>query len=424
MNARRAALLAAALTATTLAAPGRATSCPGVRRSGAWTTIDPPALSTSLLPDRFAPGLVADPGDARRLYLSDRRVVYRSTDGGCSWRVALDLASGPPFVAADPGYRVMQVVALPGGHVYALLVETTTPVTSFPVYVAASGDGGATWHVPDPVGDRVVLDALGGPRCASAWLAAAPSHPGTLYLRCLEVTTVLHATYVLYVTDDAARTWRRLVPGGFPFVDFVPWPVLVDPVEPRTLWTATGTETTPLDVYRSADGGATWKRAWTGFGPGMLFGGGSVVHRRGRPATVMVWGTGGMAESTDGGARWAVVRGLNRGESVGPIVAATYERDAATTFVLNAYNVPWTYSIDDTGRVCTLSQRAARRLRAERRWQTLTGPRTVPANAVLWFRSFSAGRGRYASLVEAYPTQADCLAGTGRRTYVVTYDAA
>src|SRR5262249_3477885 len=71
----------------------------------------------------------------------------------------------------------------------------------------------------------------------------------------------------------------------------------VDPLHPQTVYATDYWD----PVYKSTDGGASWRRLGPSKGGGQL--GGSVLDPR-RPKTVYAGPLSGVFKSTDGGARW------------------------------------------------------------------------------------------------------------------------
>jgi hypothetical protein len=244
--------LLAALAAGLLtpAAAQTARSCDGVDVAGAWATIETPAVVTA-----FALGPAG-------ILVTDGQSVYRSDDGGCSWRGLLTLPGTPsarfPFVTE----RITAIAAPTERDVYLAL---TGP------HVVVSRDAGRTWATAD--------SGLAG-RADRSELTVAPSDSDVLYLVTRTTasdeplngpvstssgTTATIST--LYVSRDGARTWS--VAGGVPPPASVKgprgqgisqgagpgsiWELAVEPDDPQRLW-AVGTE----GVFTSADGGATW----------------------------------------------------------------------------------------------------------------------------------------------------------------------
>lgn len=236
--------------------------------------------------------------------------LYKSTDGGNSWRPA---GGGLPFtnvmsIAVDPRRpRTIYVASddpnpgapslfrstdggatwsvrgagLPNGSFAAVTVSPTTPgllyAGTFGVF--RSTDGGASWTAGAP-----------GPEWVSA-LAIEP-RSGALYAS---------ATNGIFKSTDGGRTWWQQF--GLAMAT-----VVIDPAAPQDLYAG------GFELLRSTDGGANWRAAGTdlmGFSATSIA---PVPGARGLAyagAAKLVGFTGALFKSTDHGVSWAVSgRGL------------------------------------------------------------------------------------------------------------------
>jgi hypothetical protein len=218
---RRVAAVAAALLLGPLAQGGGAAACPGVKRSGAWSTITTPFPSWAA---GFGVGFTR--GGPDTLYAAGSNAVQRSADGGCTWQVAvsLDTLTAPLLPTVTTPYQFVSLAVGPpaGGRpapVWALAVETTASAWSvaLPVLVVSSKDGGKTWARHEAAPADV---ANGYPRCTWASRIAAGAQPGTAYVYCddfsmANTVPVVHCRTSLYVTKDWGATWPAVF-GGKP----------------------------------------------------------------------------------------------------------------------------------------------------------------------------------------------------------------
>ncbi len=165
------------------------------------------------------------------------------------------------------------------------------------VCAVSSADGGKTWE-QGPVTPLAH---------AAARLTTSPATPKRAYLAAYEAG--------VYRTDDAGLTWRHLAAYPTPYAHSV----LAHPGEPDTVYV--GSE--PAAVYRSEDGGKTWEDCrglqdvpesseWGFHAPTRDS---HVRDLRAAPddpnrlyAGIEV---GGMVRSSDGGATWKQLPGLN-----------------------------------------------------------------------------------------------------------------
>ena len=191
--------------------------------------------------EHFATGLAldmqrllwADPHRRGVLYTIKNSLLYRSGDGGHSWRLVSTFNDGTKWIFAS---------SMTFGRPGAIFVATDAGIYR-------TLDDGATWSA---------LDAayIGS-------VEAAPSHPATLYR--------LTASG-LSRSDDEGATWApRTLPlssGGS---------LRVDPLNEDSIWITAGSS----QLWHSADGGASWSLAGQFAGPiaGVVIDGdGSHVH--------------------------------------------------------------------------------------------------------------------------------------------------
>lgn len=215
-------LVAALLAACTLPAVPAATAagCAAIRSSGTWSVADPKPVHPRDIAVAFDAhghdtlfGFAADTGTGRE--------ILRSTDGGCSWQVAVSLDSlgtGTDTMRLDPDYRILTVaVAQPTATrravVYALAGSDGAGWgVALPSTTLVSIDGGHEWTLHQPSQDDLTRDY---PRCSRDLGAFTKLYvttdPQSLYLRCLtaplEVYDFAHCNHAFYVSHDGAKTW-------------------------------------------------------------------------------------------------------------------------------------------------------------------------------------------------------------------------
>jgi photosystem II stability/assembly factor-like uncharacterized protein len=305
--------------------------------------------------------LVVDPQTSSTLYvLTLSGSVYKSTDGGESWK-ALSSIAFVRVLAVDPtsastiyagtwegvlkstnGGESWRFAGLPDRSVGSLAVDQLTPST---IYATAATYGNADTQMFKSTdgGDRWTALSLGFPAeppfSGIAAVALDPLTPSTIYVLAGRVA------FALYKSTDAGESWSVIDAGPFYYSLLV-----IDPMSPSTLyairfgaglskstdggasWTATGfTKTSgPLTVdptnsnilyaatagpsrssevtYKSVDGGWNWNALSPSFPTGRL------VIDPGKSSTFYaINSNGGLFKSTDAGAHWT---GINQGRRV------------------------------------------------------------------------------------------------------------
>ncbi len=204
------------------------------------------------------PSLVVDPRDPNRLFAAvlghpygpnEERGIYRSTDGGQSWKKVLykDANTGGSDVMIDP---------LHPDVVYAALWESRLgPWEDGNQYDGTHGgffkstDGGDTWR-PLTKGLPEDLEQI--------QVAIAPSNPDRLYAT---LSTSHQGAYAsgaglgVYRSDDAGESWTKATDDPRPAMKIgggdLPIPA-VDSKDPDVVYSAS------IVTMRSTDGGKTW----------------------------------------------------------------------------------------------------------------------------------------------------------------------
>jgi photosystem II stability/assembly factor-like uncharacterized protein len=153
--------------------------------------------------------------------------VCRSDDGGMTWRVVGNPATGLP------DGQTRHLIVQGGGRVFVSVKEHG---------VFGSEDGGASWHARN----------TGLPKKSVRGLAQHPREPAVLF-------ALLDDSAGLFRTDDSGRNWRRV--GDFACTD--PFAMAICPSDPQRLYIAArerfkDRKLHPGGVFASRDGGATW----------------------------------------------------------------------------------------------------------------------------------------------------------------------
>ena len=307
--------------------------------------------------DYFVECLAEHPTDPRTLYAGCRSGVYKSTDGGTTWRwlrngfpkpqayaysapiskVVLDplnpeivyAAIGEPrgerggrgtiYKSEDGGASWRQIVRsgqlAPDLLICDLAVNPRNPrrmLIATPKGVFASDDGGATWALSS--------DGLPEHR-RTRRLAQSPSDPRIVYVSLKGLAGEAPWQAGVYRSDDGGRTWRarntgfRKTAGRGGESDMMcSWvdALAVHPQLPDTVY-AGGAAWVDATVYKTTDGGGHWsrafefgekgnaRRAWISmWGPHVT----CLSLAPTRPDTVYFGTSGFIYETTDGGVTW------------------------------------------------------------------------------------------------------------------------
>lgn len=303
------------VTASLLAAPAR------LRASddpSGWRTFGP--VSGAVL------SLALDPSDSTRLYAgSARGSIFRSADGGGSWRAASlpfagvlaevrDLVVDPltpsivhaatsagVFKSADSGVT-WAPTRLQGRAVYALAIDPVTPST---LYAATADD--ALYKTTDGGGTWLPLATLVANRSVTA-VTVSQRIPSTLYAG-VERGKVFRSV-------DRGVSWAQLGAEGIGSNEFRG--LLLDPLTPSTLFAYS-----ERGVFRSADGGVTFSAMNNGLTSTDVT---ALEQDPLNPATLYAWADG-VFKSVDGGRTWA-----RSGLSGSGAVLAVDPREPSTVF--------------------------------------------------------------------------------------------
>ncbi len=262
-----------------------------LNRGGGATAPGGSATSVGLPDTPDYHSLLVDPANTERVTLGTHAGLFKTGDGGRTWRAA-ELS----------GQDAMNLVRT-AGPLWAAGHEV----------LARSDDGGTTWRDVRPRG-LPSLDVHGfaaHPRSGELFAAVAgqglyrSGDDGQTFTRAsrdvggsvfglavMPDGTLLAAdtSQGLLASDDAGRSWRQLI--GEPMLG-----VAINPADPKTVL-ATG-----KGIYRSADAGKTWTRAVE-----ITEGAGPVAWSPSAPKVAYVVGFNRVLYRTDdAGERWAPV---------------------------------------------------------------------------------------------------------------------
>lgn len=175
---------------------------------------------------------------------SEERGVYKTTDGGASWKrvLYLDQQTSCSDISADPDNSNIVYAGMYTYRRWAWYLASGSGKTG----VYKSVDGGATWEAlsgPDKYRGlpRKAMDRIG--------VAVAPSNPNIVY-----VISETKDEGELWRSDDAGKSWVTV--NRDPNINFRPFyyaDIRVDPKNPNKLFSLSG------GLYLSEDGGRNFR---------------------------------------------------------------------------------------------------------------------------------------------------------------------
>lgn len=257
--------------------------------------------------------LTADPRHPGTLYAGTTVAVYKTVDGGRSWRPfnrGLFPPPGQRFCYRSPGSGPLTCVKQPfgtagtphfnrgNGWVTAIAVDPadTKIIYSGTDAVRKSIDGGHSW--------KTVFLRDPAPAAFVSALAIAPSHPEAIYAITGDYQRGLTS---IVKSSDAGKTWRATGGGNVTNQDGWGGALAVDPRHPSTVYASIG-----RTLVRTTDAGASWQPITQGLPKQVVT---ALTVDPTQPETVyaglyptynknIISATGGIYKTTNGGATW------------------------------------------------------------------------------------------------------------------------
>lgn len=215
---------------------------------------------------------------------NDERGVYKTTDGGKSWRKVLGGANG------STGCAMLASSSGDAKTIYATLWDVRRQAWTFRSGGPGSGifkstDGGEHWTELTPANAKGLPEKPYG-RIA---IAVAPSKPNVVY------TVIEDEKSALYRSDDAGQTWKRQDASQFMvWRPFYFGHLIVDPNDENKVYKAGGA------LLLSVNGG----KSFSGVSGGAHGDFHDVWIDTANSNFVLTGDDGGLWRSTDGGTRW------------------------------------------------------------------------------------------------------------------------
>jgi photosystem II stability/assembly factor-like uncharacterized protein len=208
----------------------------GVAGHGLWRSVDGGVswVGAPLPAAASFATVAADPIDPLTVYAATGDGVEKSTDAGATWRLV------------HTGVAVVSLAAAAAAPTALYEVDTGPDFYGGSMLVSKSTDAGATWQqvkLPWPWVNQVSL-------------AVDPTDANRVYV----AGKPLIGAPQIVVTADGGATWQELT---VPPLSPLPIKLTVDPRDHLVIYANT---TAQGELYRSMDGGASWKRADGGLG--------------------------------------------------------------------------------------------------------------------------------------------------------------
>jgi len=210
-----------------------------------------------LAPDLLISDLAIHPLETRRLLIATPRGVFASADGGATWT--------PSSEGLPPHRRTLRLAQAPSDpRIVYVSLKGQAGETPWQAGVYRSEDGGMTWQ-PRVNGLRQAVGQTGASDMQCAWVGELAVHPQNPDLVYAGGATWWDAT--VYKTTDGGQSWKRTFEFGekgnakHAWIDM--WGPSVTcltlaPRQPDTLYFGTSGF-----IYTTADGGVTWQQRYT-----------------------------------------------------------------------------------------------------------------------------------------------------------------
>jgi|WetSurMetagenome_2_1015567.scaffolds.fasta_scaffold13279_5 hypothetical protein len=282
--------------------------------NGLFKSIDEAASWTQLLKrdaDLIMPEVSVVPDSTSTVFVTGSGLfgdaLRRSVDGGVSWE-NLGWPGFTPVTWNGSTIRSLDLGSGPFMYVTESTDDGSEPGSSR-AHIWCSYDKGETWvEATGSDKERIIADrdesegilTLTDPDSGAKLVslvppAVDPTSPSTMYAG---------TSRGVYKSEDGGETWKKTSEG---LTASAVAGLVVDPSNASTLYAST-----VEGISKSTDGGQTWSLILGGGPPGGLVQGASLVVAPSAPGTLYAWTSGGLFRSDDGGAAWrqAAAEGL------------------------------------------------------------------------------------------------------------------
>jgi photosystem II stability/assembly factor-like uncharacterized protein len=202
--------------------------------------------------------LVLDPTDPAILYATTARGIFKTIDGGATWRPQGGVLDGKSILAMaiDPRKNTTIFATTDTGGVYR------------------SKDGGDSWTEANHGLPARYVGSIAVDPASTIWAGTEAGR--------------------IFKSGDGGDSWTETVP---PTASISVMAIAPDPVKPGTVYIGTNSE----GVYKTIDGGATWTHLTKGLKRATVW---NILVDKSSPSTIYAGTHEGFYKSSDGGAYW------------------------------------------------------------------------------------------------------------------------
>jgi uncharacterized protein (TIGR03437 family) len=276
----------------------RASAVPAIVSSTQWTLIGPQPIGGVSSRSGIVDALAVDPRNPTVVYLGGEGGVWKTADGGTSWA---------PLTDTQPALSIGSI-ALDPSNPDTVYAGTGGVFATYAAGLLKSIDAGANWRqLPGPFAGPFGPDSFFG---GSSRILSLAVHPAMGQILLAAMWRWPQSNAGIFRSTDGGTTWKQMLAGPGLQVSF-------DPANGNIAYAVIGGYygDPGSGIYKSVDGGITWALT-NGTGPNLLPASGAITNITMAVAPsnslivyVQVNTAAGpsMFKTTDGGKNWAAI---------------------------------------------------------------------------------------------------------------------